>query len=234
MERTIRPLPYAKDALEPYVTGLTLEVHYERHHRGYLRKLQELVEGKPEEDEPLEALIRTGAGEVFENAAQVWNHDFYWRSLTPGGSRPSGPLLAAIERDFASVAELERRLAQTAEAHFGSGWLWLALDFRHRLRVVSTHDADNPLRQGGAPLLTVDLWEHAYYLDYFNDRKRYVEGVIENLLDWDFAAENLRRAQVPLAAERDFEPASQDDPRWDDEEEGGREAEPRAPLRSAI
>ena len=174
MERTLAPLPYKNDALEPYVTGLTIEVHYERHHQGYLKKLLELVEGKPERDEPLETLIRSASGEIFENAAQVWNHDFFWKSLKPGGSAPGGELLAAIERDFGSLAELERRFLQAARGHFGSGWLWLVLDFRHRLRVVTTHDADNPLRQGGAPLLAVDLWEHAYYLDYLNERDPYV------------------------------------------------------------
>jgi Fe-Mn family superoxide dismutase len=244
MQRTLPPLPYAKDALEPHVTGLTLEIHYERHHRGYLRKLLELVEGTPEEDEPLEALIRSATGALFENAAQVWNHDFYWKSLTPGGSRPGGELLTAIERDFGGLPELERRLAQTAEAHFGSGWLWLALDFRQRLRVVSTPDADNPLRQGGAPLLTIDLWEHAYYLDYFNERKLYVENVIEHLLDWDFAAENLRLAQLPAAAERprELEPTpAEDDPSWQDPQQ--RDPEPddserggvyEVPVRSAL
>jgi Fe-Mn family superoxide dismutase len=238
MERTIAPLPYAKDALEPYVTGLTVEVHYERHHRGYLKKLVELVEGKPEEQEPLEALIRSASGEIFENAAQVWNHDFFWRSLRPGGSRPGGDLLAAIERDFGGVAELEKRLVHTAESHFGSGWLWLALDFRHRLRVVSTHDADSPLRQGGAPLLCVDLWEHAYYLDYFNERKHYAENVVRHLLDWDFAAENLRRAPQPLDEAVSAEPevdAGEVDPSWQDRRvAAGRDRLIEVPIRSAL
>ena len=208
MQRTLAPLPYAKDALEPYVTGLTVEVHYERHHRGYLKKLQELVEGKPEEDEPLEALVRKASGEIFENAAQVWNHDFFWGSLKPGGSRPGNTLSAAIERDFGGFAELERRLVHVADSHFGSGWLWLALDIRQRLRVICTHDADNPLREGGTPLLTIDLWEHAYYLDYFNERKRYVENLVRHLLDWEFASENLRRAPGQV----DDAPAPGDDP----------------------
>jgi superoxide dismutase, Fe-Mn family len=197
MERTLAPLPYAKDALEPYVTGLTLEIHYERHHRGYLEKLLDLVEDKPEQDETLEKLIRTASGDLYDNAAQVWNHAFYWNSLKPGGSQPEGDLLTSIERDFGSFDELKRRLGHVATTHFGSGWAWLVLDGR-KLRVVSTRDAGNPLREGGTPLLTLDLWEHAYYLDYFNERKHYVENVIEHLLDWDFAAENLRRATAEL------------------------------------
>jgi Fe-Mn family superoxide dismutase len=240
MQRTLAPLPYAKDALEPYVTGLTVEVHYERHHRGYLKELLELVEGKPEQDESLETLIRTASGEIFENAAQVWNHEFFWNSLTTGGSRPGGALLTAIERDFGGLPELERRLIQAADAHFGSGWLWLALDFRNRLRVVTTHDADNPLRQGGAPLLAVDLWEHAYYLDYFNERRHYVENVVRHLLDWDFAAENLRRAPVPVDAERlagDGSPP-EDEPALPGPQrrapERGREGVFEVPIRTAV
>jgi Fe-Mn family superoxide dismutase len=213
MERTLSPLPYAKDALEPYVTGLTLEIHYERHHRGYLEKLLDLVEGKPEQDEPLEKLIRTAGGDVYDNAAQVWNHDFYWRSLRPGGSRPEGELLASIERDFGGFDELKRRFIHVATSHFGSGWAWLVLDGR-RLRVVSTSDAGNPLREGGIPLLTLDLWEHAYYLDYFNERQHYVQNAIEHLIDWDFAAENLRRASAEWEIERPERTPAEDDPNW--------------------
>jgi Fe-Mn family superoxide dismutase len=197
MERTLPPLPYPKDALEPHITGLTLEMHYERHHRGYLDTLLELLEGKPEQDDSLEKLIRTASGKVFDNAAQVWNHTFYWRSLAPGGSAPSGELFAAIERDFGSAGALNRRLCEVAKSHFGSGWLWLVLD-GPRLRVLTTHDAMNPLRQGSVPLLTLDLWEHAYYLDYFNERQDYVEAAVDRLLDWDFAAENLRAAQADV------------------------------------
>ena len=242
MERTLAPLPYKKDALEPYVTGLTVEVHYERHHQAYLRKLLELVEGKPERDEPLETLIRSASGEIFENAAQVWNHDFFWKSLKPGGSAPGGELLAAVERDFGSLAELERRFLQAARGHFGSGWLWLVLDFRHRLRVVTTHDADNPLRQGGAPLLAVDLWEHAYYLDYLNERDSYVGNVIEHLLDWDFAAENLQGALLPVdgdvpggseAVSAEDDPNGQD-PKQQDPEFDETERVREVPVRSAL
>jgi superoxide dismutase, Fe-Mn family len=191
---SLPPLPYAKDALEPYVSGLTLEVHYEKHHRGYVDKLSKLVGGKPEESESLEQLIRTTEGEVYDNAAQVWNHTFYWNSMRPGGRAPTSDLLAHVELAFGDMDELKRRLTDTATHHFGSGYAWLVLDGRDRLRVVSTSDAGNPLREGGKPILAIDVWEHAYYLDYLNDRERYVKAIVENLLDWEFAAENLARA----------------------------------------
>lgn len=193
MNRTLPPLPYAKDALEPYLTGLTLELHFGRHHAGYLEDLLELVEGTPDESASLETLIRTSEGRLFELAAQVWNHTFFWQSLTPGGSTPEGALLEAVKRDLGGFESAKRELADAASSHFGSGWVWLVLDEGH-LRVVDTHDAMNPLRDGATPLLTIDVWEHAYYLDYFDGRARYAASVVEHLLDWDFAAENLRRA----------------------------------------
>jgi superoxide dismutase, Fe-Mn family len=194
MAYSLPPLPYPKDALEPHVSGLTLEVHYEKHHKGYLEKLNKLIDGKPEENESLEQLIRTTEGDVYDNAAQVWNHSFYWNSMRPGGRAPTTELLAHIELAFGDVDELKRRLVETAVHHFGSGYAWLVLDGRDRLRVTSTSDAGNPMREGGKPILTLDVWEHAYYLDYLNDRERYVKAVVENLLDWEFAAENLSRA----------------------------------------
>ena len=193
MDRTLPPLPYAKDALEPYLTGLTLELHYGRHHLGYLEDLLELVEGTPDEDASLESLILGADGRLFELAAQVWNHTFFWRSLSPGGATPEGELLAALERDLGGFEKAKRELAEAGARHFGSGWAWLVLD-EGRLRVVDTHDAMNPLRDGATPLLTIDVWEHAYYLDYFDGRARYAASVVEHVLDWDFAAENLRRA----------------------------------------
>jgi Fe-Mn family superoxide dismutase len=195
MEFRIEPLPYPKDALEPYVSGLTVEVHYEKHHKGYLEKLAKLVAGKPEESSSLEELIRTSQGPVFDNAAQVWNHDFYWRSMTPdGGSPPEGELRARVLECFGDFAGLKERLVDAAVGQFGSGWAWLTADASLRLEVVATSDADNPLRDGVTPLLTIDVWEHAYYLDHMHQRDRYVQGVVDHLLDWEFAAENLRRA----------------------------------------
>jgi Fe-Mn family superoxide dismutase len=195
MDFRIEPLPYPKNALEPYVSGLTVEVHYEKHHKGYLEKLAKLVAGKPEENLSLEDLIRTSEGAVFDNAAQVWNHDFYWKSLTPGGGeRPEGELRARVQECFGDFASLKERLAEAAIGQFGSGWAWLTADPSLRLSVVATSDADNPLCDGQIPLLTIDVWEHAYYLDHLHQRDRYVQGVVDNLLNWEFAAENLRRA----------------------------------------
>jgi Fe-Mn family superoxide dismutase len=189
----IEPLPYAHDALEPVIGARTLEIHYGKHHQGYLRKLNAATEGKPEADRSLEELIRSADGDLFNNAAQVWNHSFYWRSMKPGGgTKPEGPLLDAIAGGFGSFENLKRELAEAAKGEFGSGWAWLVLGGDGRLRVQSSSDAENPLQRNLVPLLTIDVWEHAYYLDHQNDRAAYVEGVIENLLDWDFARENLK------------------------------------------
>jgi Fe-Mn family superoxide dismutase len=194
-EWRLAPLPWERDALEPHIGARTIELHYEKHHRGYLEKLREAIEGKPEAQLPLEELVRSSHGHVFDMAAQVWNHDFYWNSLTPdGGRKPEGELRARIERDFGSFDACCRQLAEAASGHFASGWAWLAAGLDGRLRVLSTHDADTPLGGGLTPLLTIDVWEHAYYLDVQNDRERYVEAVVDHLLDWEFAASNLGRA----------------------------------------
>ncbi len=188
------PLPYAKDALEPHISAETLEYHYGKHHQTYVDKLNAAVEGNPEADKSLEDLIKTATGGVFNNAAQIWNHTFYWNSLSPnGGGEPSGDLKAAIERDFGSVAKCKEELAEAVKTHFGSGWAWLVLD-GGKVKVVSGHDADNPMRDGATPLLTIDAWEHAFYIDYRNAKPKYVEAVLENLINWDFAAENFARA----------------------------------------
>jgi len=195
MEFVLPPLPYTQDALDPFVSARTVAVHYEKHHRGYLEKLTKLIHGKPEEQKSLEQLVRTAEGEIYDNAAQAWNHAFYWNSLKPGGGgEPQGELRARIEDAFGSYGELEARLGEVATGHFGSGWAWLEVDSGGRLRVTATADAGNPLREGGTPLLAIDVWEHAYYLDYLNERERYVEAVIAHLLDWQFAARNLPRA----------------------------------------
>ena len=202
MQRTLSELPYKLNALEPVVGELTLDIHHGQHQRGYLEQLVRLVDGKPAARHSLEELICTGTGAIHDFAAQVWNHDFYWRSLKPGRSRPRGQLLAQIEGCFGSVSDLQQRLAHAANAHFASGWAWLVSDGQARLRVVATRDAGNPLREGATPLLAIDLWEHAYYLDYLSERERYVSNVIAHLLDWDFAAENLRLASSDAARGR--------------------------------
>jgi Fe-Mn family superoxide dismutase len=193
MEHKLPSLPYRKDALEPFVGEVTIDVH-ELHHHECLARLLRLVDGRPEAGQSLEQLIRTASGDVHDYAAEVWNHEFYWKSLRPGGSQPTGRLLAGIEAAFGSFQVLQRHMLDLAAAHFGPGWLWLFVGDEDRLQVAAMGGAGNPLRDGDAPLVAIDLWEHAYYLDYLNERKRYVRGLIEHLLDWGFAAENLRRA----------------------------------------
>jgi superoxide dismutase, Fe-Mn family len=194
MKFEIPPLPYAKDALAPRISARTVDIHYEKHHKGYLRKLRDALEDKPLAQEPLEAIIcATDDPQVFNLAAQVWNHTFYWQSLAPpgGASQPSGELAEAVERDFGSLTSLRRRLAEAANGEFGSGWAWLLKDPESRLLVTSSSDADNPVRSGLKPLLTIDVWEHAYYLDYQNERDRYVTAVVDDLLNWRFADGNF-------------------------------------------
>ncbi|HTO53645.1 MAG TPA: superoxide dismutase [Myxococcota bacterium] len=192
MDFVLQPLPYEKNALEPHVSGLTVDVHYERHHRGYLEKLKELISGTRDAERSLDELVLHSEGEVYHNAAQVWNHDFYWRSLTPvTRSEPPEALVDAIEQTFRSVGALRWQLAAAANALFGSGYAWLVVDREDRLRVLPLPDADNPVREGVTPLLTIDVWEHAYYLDRRNRRQEYVAGVVDQLLNWEFAAGNF-------------------------------------------
>ena len=192
MKFEIPPLPYAKDALAPHISPRTLEFHYEKHHKGYLSKLEQAIEGKPLAKKSLEEIIVAADDQhVFNVAAQVWNHTFYWNSLSPDGpSQPSGSLAEAIERDFGGLPKLRRELAEAANGEFGSGWAWLVKDPEGKLHVLSSSDADNPLRSDQMPLLTIDVWEHAYYLDYQNERDKYVKAVVEELLNWTFADKN--------------------------------------------
>ncbi len=189
-------LPYAKDALAPVISAETLDFHYGKHHQAYLTNLNKLTEGKPEAGKPLEEVIRAaGPGGLFNNAAQVWNHSFYWNSLKPGGGgEPAGDLASALSRDFGSAAKFKEQLAAAAAGQFGSGWAWLVLD-GSKLKVVATSNADLPMKHGQTALLTLDVWEHAYYIDYRNARPKYIEAVLDKLLNWDFAARNLRSAK---------------------------------------
>ncbi|HYD50660.1 MAG TPA: superoxide dismutase [Terriglobales bacterium] len=199
MDLTLPPLPYDKSALEPYIGARTVDVHYERHHRGYLDKLLKIL-GEDAQSRSLEQIVRNSKGDVFNNAGQVWNHNFYWRSLTPdGGSQPSGALAEAISRSFGNLDTLKRRLADAAVKQFGSGWAWLYLE-NGRLKVTSTEDAHTPIEDNLAPLLTIDVWEHAYYLDYQQERAKYVEAVLDHLINWEFAALNLEQAGQSRAA----------------------------------
>jgi Fe-Mn family superoxide dismutase len=186
----LEPLPYATNALEPYVGRETVELHYEKHHAGYVTKLKELIAGKAEANESLERIVVRTGGAIFENAAQIWNHDFYWRSMRPGGGGvPSGELLEAVAGRYRTFDRLRAEFIDAGADHFGSGWLWLVWR-RRTLRIMTTSDADLPLRYGITPLLCADLWEHAYYLDYRNDRRSYLEAFVDHLADWEFAAAN--------------------------------------------
>ena len=192
MSFEIAPLPYPLDALAPTLSAAAVEIHYEKHHKGYLAKLKELTAGKPEASASLVELIQTAKGDLFDNAAQLWNHSFYWKCMRPGGGgTPTGPLLAGLEAGFGSFARFRAELTAAANGEFGSGWAWLVLDEMGRLRVASSHDADNPLQRGSVPLLALDVWEHAYYVDYRNERDKYLAAVIGQRLNWDFAARNF-------------------------------------------
>ena len=194
MSFELPPLPYAQDALEPLMSANTLSFHYGKHHAGYVRKLNAAIEGTPNADKSLEEIIMSAEGGLFNNAAQVWNHTFFWNCLKPnGGGEPTGDLAAAIARDFGSFDAFKKEFAATAGGQFGSGWGWLVLD-GGKLKVVSTANADLPMKHGQVALFTVDVWEHAYYLDHQNARPSFIETVLSKLANWDFAAENLKKA----------------------------------------
>ena len=188
-------LPYADTALAPVISAQTIGFHYGKHHRGYVDNLNKLIQGTDLADASLEQIVKATAGAadktaIFNNAAQVWNHTFYWNSLNPAGGAPSGKLAAAIDAGFGGLDGLKKALKDAAVGQFGSGWAWLVADAEGKLKVVKTGNADTPLTQGLKPLLTVDVWEHAYYLDYQNRRADYVQAVLDKLLNWNFAAQN--------------------------------------------
>ncbi len=190
-------LPYALDALEPHVSARTLEKHHGAHHRGYVDKLNAAIAGGEYAGMPLEAIIvaarANGDTGVFNNAAQAWNHGFLWNSMAPdGGGLPGAELRSTIENSFSSLNQFRHDFAAAANSQFGSGWVWLVLD-GGRLAIAATGNADVPLGNGTVPLMTLDVWEHAYYLDYQNERGRYVEAFLDHLVNWDFVAANLAR-----------------------------------------
>ena len=191
MPFTLPDLPYAKDALAPHLTQETLEFHHGKHHNAYVVNLNKLLDGKPDADKKLEDIIMTSEAGVFNNAAQIWNHTFYWNSMKPGGGGlPTGDLLAAINRDFGSVDKLKEEMTQAAITQFGSGWAWL-VQKDGKLSVTKTGNADLPMKHGQKALLTIDVWEHAYYIDYRNLRPKYVETFFASLVNWDWAARQL-------------------------------------------
>ena len=192
MEFELPPLPYAKDALAPHISAETLEFHYGKHHKAYIDKLKSLLEGKPEANKTLEEIILSSEGGVFNNAAQVWNHTFYWNSLKPGGGgAPTGDLAAAIDRDFGSLDKFKELFTAAAIGQFGSGWAWLVSE-GDKLKITTTGNADLPLKHGQKALLTCDVWEHAYYIDFRNARPKYLETFLNSLVNWDFALANLK------------------------------------------
>ena len=205
------PLPYDEDALEPMISAKTIGFHYGKHHKTYVETLNKLIAQTEFEDQPLEMIIKRTAGKpdqalLFNNAAQAWNHAFYWQSLTPkSGGAPTGTLSDKIATSFGSYDRLKKEFSDAAIAQFGSGWAWLVVEADAlALKIVKTGNAEVPFTNGQVPLLTVDVWEHAYYLDYQNQRAEYAKAVIDKLLNWEFASrnfENLGNIVRELAAE---------------------------------
>ena len=193
MPFSLPPLPYPKDALSPVISAETIDYHYGKHHQAYVTNLNNLTAGTALENASLEEIIRSAEGGVFNNAAQVWNHSFYWRCLKPAAAAPDGAVIRAIDAAFGSFEAFKEQFTKVAVGHFGSGWAWL-VSLHGKLSVESTANAGCPLREGKTPLLTCDVWEHAYYVDYRNARPRYVEA-FWSVVNWDFVAESLADAR---------------------------------------
>jgi Fe-Mn family superoxide dismutase len=193
------PLPWSEDALDPVISARTMEFHYGKHHRTYVNKLNELVAGTRFADLPLEQVIRESASgdehkKIFNNAAQTWNHTFFWNCLKPkGGGKPSGDLASRIDADLGGYDTFKAKFAQAAVDQFGSGWAWL-VSRGGKLEIISTSNAGTPITGEATPLLTIDVWEHAYYLDYQNRRPDFANAVIDKLLNWEFAAQQMAKA----------------------------------------
>ncbi len=191
MAHELPPLPYGLGALEPHISTETLEFHYGKHHAGYVAKLNGLIPGTEFENATLEETIRGASGGIFNNAAQVWNHSFYWNCMHPeGGGEPPPVLAKALEQSFGSVEDFRQQFSAAATGHFGSGWAWLVRKADASLAVTQTSNAGCPLASGDVPLLTCDVWEHAYYIDYRNARAKYVEA-FWNIVNWNFVAKHL-------------------------------------------
>jgi Fe-Mn family superoxide dismutase len=195
MDFEVPALPYAKDALAPAMSAETLEYHYEKHHKGYMAKLKSMVEGTAEASQTLVELIRTSAGAVFNNAAQVHNHTFFWDGMRPGGggAPPSGAVADLLNRDFGGWDAFRAEWVKAGVGRFGSGYAWLVLD-AGKVRILATPNAETPLTTTATPLLTADVWEHAYYLDHRNRRDTFLEVFCDRLINWDFVVRNLRAA----------------------------------------
>ncbi len=191
MSHELPALPYAQDALAPVISAETLEYHYGKHHQAYVNNLNKLIPGTEFEEASLEEIIRKATGGIFNNGAQVWNHSFYWQCLTPNGSgAPSATFADALVKAFGSVDSFQQRFTAAAVKNFGSGWTWLVKNAAGKLEIASSSNADNPMRTGQTPLFTVDVWEHAYYIDYRNARPKYLEALWQ-IVNWDFVASKL-------------------------------------------
>jgi len=202
----LAPLPWDEDALAPAISANTIAFHYHKHHQAYVDTLNKLVQGSAYAEMKLEQIVQKSAGaadakekQIFNNAAQVWNHDFYWRSLNPAKTEPSGQLDSAIAAAFGSREDLIARFAEAGKTEFGSGWAWL-VSKGGKLSIEKTSNAETPMVKGVNCLLTVDVWEHAYYLDYQNARPKYLEAVLGKLLNWEFASENLTKEDHAVRA----------------------------------
>ena len=206
MAFTLPELPYAANALEPHMSANTFSFHHGKHHAAYVTNLNKLIEGTDLANKSLEEIILASAGDaakagIFNNSAQVWNHTFFWNSMKPsGGGKPSGELAAKIEKDFGSYDKFVEEFKNAGATQFGSGWAWLVLDKDGTLKVVKTANAETPMTKGQIALLTIDVWEHAYYLDYQNRRPDFIATFLDKLANWDFAAANFKDASQKKAA----------------------------------
>jgi Fe-Mn family superoxide dismutase len=195
MDFKVPALPYAKDALQPVMSAETLEYHYEKHHKGYMTKLQAALEGKPEASKSLEEVVKTSSGGVFNNAAQIWNHTFWWESLKPaGGGAPAAGNVKDLIDGLGGWTKFREEWIAAGNNRFGSGWVWLVLS-GGKGKIISTPNAETPLTTGDIPLLTADVWEHAYYIDHRNNRNAFLEAFCDKLINWDFVAKNLAAAK---------------------------------------
>jgi Fe-Mn family superoxide dismutase len=192
VEHKLPPLPYAMDALAPHISKETLEFHYGKHHQAYVTNLNNLIKGGEFENASLEDIVRKASGGVFNNAAQVWNHTFFWSSMKPGGGgKASGALAAAIDKKWGSFDGFKEAFTKSAVGNFGSGWTWLVKKPDGSVDIVNTSNAGTPVTGSDKPLLTIDVWEHAYYIDYRNARPKFVETFLASLANWDFAGKNF-------------------------------------------
>jgi superoxide dismutase, Fe-Mn family len=190
MKLTLPDLPYARDALAPHMSEETLEYHHGKHHKTYVNETNKLIAGTEYQDMPLDVIVKQASGKLFNNAAQVWNHNFFWQCLTPEHNEPDKRIAEALRREFGGLQDFQKLFSETAAGIFGTGWAWLAQSSTGRLEILAAGDADNPMTQGKMPLLTCDVWEHAYYIDYRNARPDYLKAFWK-LVNWNFVASNL-------------------------------------------